>query len=898
MESQVYRLIKGRFGEKAAEPYKNTDINSVDSFITDLRTKGSNYVLTLVDWYVLSIKYPKVFTGENYGNYKLLFGGVDIKDAIPEKVYSSCPDVADIIDYISEFKYPKIFLFLDLFRSDSNYGILFGQASKKISMMIAGIKKSTGVFKDRKVVSNLRDVFGILYGFDVNLFDKNDELLSLDGVAEKLNLSKDGIQSCLNIINAKYIPSVLIAICGRVEGNKFVSISKLYKDAVEDNSSLELKEFRFRLNRLQRFHEVYDRFPTVKENKSLRDWMVDIYLKNSENTLSEDKKKIIYSTYPGLFEQLDKEVIWSRKYSSTDEFHMDVKECEIEQALRGKVSLSDISDLVESKGILTYDDYIEKIINGEKSHELLSILDWYILSLKYPDVFTSSNYGYYSLVFHSDDCSKALKNGLLGYLINNSKDFNKIDGKLIQLIREGSSVSEMKNMVFLDPRLGGIDLGGGLRACFDLRVLEDVKDIVERYIEKGVKEYSTKDVLNILGKYYGFGISVFSLADLSLNGIKLSVGSTKRITALTAKSLIGGKTKIYYENILEKGCYIEDTAKNGKFYFNDLRGLYLASDGKEDVITNLSEDDKAVVSPYIESVRDLSEDIAKTGIITEDAIDTLYKDDSLEKVRGKILNMYIPQMCMYNSDTTLSGDKYQETEFNGSSSLEKELFENVGFYNRSFYDKNGIASVEDYIKYLRKRPVGYILSPVDWYVLGIEYGTGLFSEENYGYYRVLFSSPVDRYDVYNSLGNYDSDGELKSKIDNYVSMSNNTLIVFRDVNTFIDDGEIGVDLSKLNLICKLALFDSNFIVDVRDNVFPKMFGMGYSLKDYQNLVSECGIMNLMALESYKNCCDVPMLYESMKNFYNKHRDLILGDIIGYKKDGVFYSLNSIKELMN
>ena len=221
MESQVYRLIKGRFGEKAAEPYKNTDINSVDSFITDLRTKGSNYVLTLVDWYVLSIKYPKVFTGENYGNYKLLFGGVDIKDAIPEKVYSSCPDVADIIDYISEFKYPKIFLFLDLFRSDSNYGILFGQASKKISMMIAGIKKSTGVFKDRKVVSNLRDVFGILYGFDVNLFDKNDELLSLDGVAEKLNLSKDGIQSCLNIINAKYIPSVLIAICGRVEGNKF-----------------------------------------------------------------------------------------------------------------------------------------------------------------------------------------------------------------------------------------------------------------------------------------------------------------------------------------------------------------------------------------------------------------------------------------------------------------------------------------------------------------------------------------------------------------------------------------------------------------------------------------------------------------------------------------------------
>ena len=77
-----------------------------------------------------------------------------------------------------------------------------------------------------------------------------------------------------------------------------------------------------------------------------------------------------------------------------------------------------------------------------------------------------------------------------------------------------------------------------------------------------------------------------------------------------------------------------------------------------------------------------------------------------------------------------------------------------------------------------------------------------------------------------------------------------------------------------------------------------MFGIGYSLRDYQNLVSECGIMNLMALESYKNCCDVSMLYESMKNFYNKHRDLILGDMIGYKKDGVFYSLNSIKELMN
>ena len=761
MESQVYRLIKGRFGEEVAEPYKIADISSVDSFITDLKTKGSNYMPTLVDWYILSIKYPKVFTGENYGSYKFLFDGANLKNILPDKVYNSCLDVKDIVDYISEFKYPKIFLFLDLFRSDSNYGILFSQASKKISMMIAGIKKSTGVFKDRKVVSNLRDVFGSLYGFEVNLFDKNDELLSLEGVSEKLNLSPDGIQNCLNIINVKYMPSVLISIIGRVEGNKFVSISKLYKDSVEDGSSSELKEFRFRLNRLQRFHEVYDRFPTVKENKSLRDWMVDIYLKNNENTLSEDKKKIIYSTYPGLFEQLDKEVIWSRKYSSTDEFHMDVKECEIEKALRGKVSLSDISDLIESKGILTYDDYIEKIINGEKSHDLLSILDWYILSLKYPDIFTSSNYGYYNLVFHSDDCSKALKNGLLGYLINNSKDFNKIDGKLIQLIREGFSASEMKNMVFLDPRLGGIDLGGGLKACFDLRILEDVKDIVERYIENGVKEYSTKDILNILGKYYGFGISVFSLADLSLNGIKLSVGATKRVTALTAKSLIGGKTRIYYENILEKGCYIEDAAKNGKFYFNDLRGLYLASDGKEDVVTNLSEGDKVVISPYIESVKALSEDVAKSGIVTEDAINTLYKDNSLMNIKDKILSMYIPQMCMYNSDTTLSGDKCQETEFDGSNSLEKELFENVGFYNRSFYDQNGIASVEDYIKYLRKRPVGYILSPVDWYVLGIEYGTGLFNDENYGYYRLLFSSPIDRYDVYNSLGDYDYDVELK-----------------------------------------------------------------------------------------------------------------------------------------
>ena len=44
--------------------------------------------------------------------------------------------------------------------------------------------------------------------------------------------------------------------------------------------------------------------------------------------------------------------------------------------------------------------------------------------------------------------------------------------------------------------------------------------IVERYIENGVKECSTKDILNILGKYYGFGISVFSLADLSLNSMK------------------------------------------------------------------------------------------------------------------------------------------------------------------------------------------------------------------------------------------------------------------------------------------------------------------------------------------------------------------------------------------
>ena len=54
----------------------------------------------------------------------------------------------------------------------------------------------------------------------------------------------------------------------------------------------------------------------------------------------------------------------------------------------------------------------------------------------------------------------------------------------------------------------------------------------------------------------------------------------------------------------------------------------------------------------------------------------------------------------------------------------------------------------------------------------------------------------------------------------------------------------------------------------------------------------------MVLDNYKYCCDVNLLYENMKKFYNRHRDMILGDIVGYKKDGVFYSLNSIRELQN
>lgn len=902
MESQVYRLIKGRFGEEVAEPYKTADISSVDSFITDLKTKGSNYMLSLVDWYILSIKYPKVFTGENYGSYKFLFDGTDIKNVLPDKVYNSCLDVKDIVDYISEFKYPKIFLFLDLFRSDSNYGILFSQASKKISMMTLGVKKSNGVFKDKKVVSELREILRIMYGFEVNQFDsdKGTSLLSMNEVSNELNLSEEGIKDCLNIIRVKYIPNILMTICGRVDGNKFVPLSKLYKDSIEDNSSLELKEFRFKLNRLQRFHDVYDRFPTVKENKNLRDWMVDTYLSYKEGTISEDKKKIIYGAYPGLFEQLDKEVIWSRKYSNTDEFHLDVKECEIEKALRGKVSLSDIHDLVDTKGILTYDDYIEKVVNGEKLGEVLSIRDWYILSLKYPDVFTSSNYGYYNLVFHSDDCAKALKEGLLGYLINNSKDFNKIDGKLIQLIREGSTISKMKNIVFLDSRLGGVDLDGGLKACFDLRILDEAKNIVERYTKDGVNGYSSRDVSNILSKFYGIGVNVFSLADLSLGTIKLNVSTTKRITALTAKSLAGGKTRLYYENILEKGCYIEDAAKNSNFYFNDLEGLYLDSDGKEDVVANLSEKDKEGVLPYIESIEKINESIVKNGKPQNDEIDSLLNGDNIPSdVKEKVLDMYIPQMCMYNGNTTMSGDRYQEIEeYNGSNQLEKELFENVGFYNKDFYAQNDIKSLEDYVNYLRERPSGYILSPVDWYVLGVEYGTELFSEENYGYYRILFSSTVDRYDIYNNSSFSGYDGEIKEKINDYISLSANTLIIFRDVNNFIEEGKLGVDLTKLKLICKLALFDSNFVSDIRDMVFHKMFGIGCSLKEYQKLVAEVGIMDLMVLDNYKYCCDVNLLYENMKKFYNRNRDMILGDIVGYRKDGVFYSLNSIKELLN
>lgn len=944
MEYQVYRLIKGKFGEEVAEHYKNADIGSVDSFITNLKTKGSNYILTLVDWYILSIKYPSVFKGTNYGCYRILFNDTDIAKSIPTKMYSECDEIKEIVDYFASYKMPYVFLILDAFRNDQNYGILFSMAENRVnktylalSNNINNMRKTSGknsrVFRNIKNTLKTKELFKYIYGYNVDVFQDGFNLISLNEASKKLNIEERDAENLINIFNLSYKWRMISSVIGCISKGTFKSLARLYKDNTPESENEDLGVFRMKVCRMKNFYDYHERFPTLKDNRILRNWLVEVCLKNYNGQLSDEEQKCINENFPDMFELADIEVIWARNktYKPREEINYREEECEIEGLLRGKIAITRIFKLIEEEKVYTIDDYIEKIINGKKLNSPLSIVDWYILSIKYPEVFNGWNYGYYNLVCNSCICDVAIGNGVVDYILSDIKSWKNIDDNLINWVSD-SNVECEKNFVLLDHRIGCIELVGNFKVCFDLENIQNVvPELIKRYTKKdiGIAE-ELSDYLKI---YFGVGIDVFTLPDMSLDFNK----SDNKLTLSEIKDYIGMKEVYYYEDALKAGFYIESIETGDTYYFNKLNGLYLDSDGNDSANTSEWESKLNGIERYkklrAEQIRfsnlvynaksmflaggkDWEVDSNVPDYIRESLDVDNTDDEDIRNIRKSIIEEEFPYYEVLLEKGIKSGDTYDVSKVDmkiiRGNAFFNDINENIGFRNSNFYNEYEIKTKEDYIeKYLKGQKVGYILSPVDWYVMGKMYGTDHFNELYYPYYLIMFSVWDFRYDMCGRgyFGNVlkISDKSIVDELEKFLSMSD-IHCVFKEIgSTYKGEGRIGYNFSRLGLVMNPTLIGVQDKIKMGSFVrhheccydtLNGLFGIGRSLKEFQEMINTTrrGMRVGVNHRIYEKRRYLKYGNGYLNLYYNEYGMDIIYDIIGYIKNGVFISLNTILEL--
>ena len=555
MSTYFIECIARNYGKDVAKELSDKGIIDANKYIDNLFSKGKDYIVTPMDWYALSVKYPNVFLGVNYGFFRIMYGSEDIRKILPKKILNCYHGtIPRILQYFEERKEPWVY-YLDVLSENLGCCINFSMLCSGVSTCLKKLKQEVGDERFNLIYNMYSDYYGL--GTDV--FKKDFKLLNLKDLCEKYGRDIKDVKKDL-LAFSKYKKSISQMVMGRVEWGKYVSMLSTYKEYKSSVRKYDVSNTEEYMLIIRNWYDKHGSLPVDKTTHGkLYDWIHDMYDFYISKELDEEVVGTINKVLPDYFKLYEQEIILKgrRQFGVTNiEEDKKIGQTKVRDILNGVVG----DKIIQEFDDVTVDDYISSL-KSDKSlvTEPLRPIDWYILHCKYPKRFLGDWYGYYSLVIGSDKAKDAVIKGIISESLGNYIKGIGIDGDRLSFI--GSALTAClsdKNIAFSDIdsfpitkyEIVNVGIDFGLMCDFTKNLLSEVVSKLANDI--GVDEDFIYGCLRV---ECGVGVDVFTLQDMKL-GVRYVISDGKYIKL--GRRVILESMSSYFLHIIANSVVVVD----------------------------------------------------------------------------------------------------------------------------------------------------------------------------------------------------------------------------------------------------------------------------------------------------------------------------------------------------
>ena len=555
MSTYFIDCMTRNYGKDYAKGLMDKGITDANKYIDNVYSQGKDYIVTPMDWYAFSVKYPNVFSGHNYGFFRIMYGSEDIRKLLPKKILNCYHGtIPRLIQYFEERKEPWVY-YLDVLSENLGCCINFSMLCSGVSTCLKKMKQEYG--DDR--YNLIFNMYSDYYGLGVDVFKKDFKLLNLRDLCEKYGRDVKDVKRDL-LAFSKYKKSISQMVMGRVEWGNYVSMLSTYKEYKNTVRKYNVSNTEEYMLIIRNWYDKHGSLPVDQTTHGkLYDWIHDMYDFYISKELDNDIVDIINKVFPDYFKLYEQEILLQgRKQFGVTNIEADKKigQTKVRDVLNGVVG----EWVIQGFDDVTVDEYIESIKNNKSLvAEPLRPVDWYILHCKYPRRFLGEWYGYYRLVIGSDRAKDAVIKGVIPDRISNYLKNIGLDGDRLSFI--SSALTEClsdRNIAFSDIdsfpttkcEVVNVGIDFGLMCSFAKNLLSEVVGKLAK--DMGVDE---DFVFGCLRVECGVGVDVFTLQGMKL-GIK-DVVSDGDYLKLGRKVVLESLSS-YFLHIIENSVVVVD----------------------------------------------------------------------------------------------------------------------------------------------------------------------------------------------------------------------------------------------------------------------------------------------------------------------------------------------------
>lgn len=555
MSTYFIDCMTRNYGKDYAKGLMDKGITDANKYIDNVYSQGKDYIVTPMDWYAFSVKYPNVFSGHNYGFFRIMYGSEDIRKLLPKKILNCYHGtIPRLIQYFEERREPWVY-YLDVLSENLGCCINFSMLCTGVSTCLKKMKQEYG--DDR--YNLIFNMYSDYYGLGVDVFKKDFKLLSLRELCEKYGRDVKDVKRDL-LAFSKYKKSISQMVMGRVEWGNYVSMLSTYKEYKNTVRKYNVSNTEEYMIIICNWYDKHGSLPVDQTTHGkLYDWIHDMYDFYISKELDDDIVDTINKVFPDYFKLYEQEILLQgRKQFGVTNIEADKKigQTKVRDVLNGVVG----EWVIQGFDDVTVDEYIESIKNNKSLvAEPLRPVDWYILHCKYPKRFLGEWYGYYRLVIGSDRAKDAVIKGVIPDSISNYLKNIGLDGDRLSFI--SSALTEClsdRNIAFSDIdsfpttkcEVVNVGIDFGLMCSFSKNLLSEVVGKLAK--DMGVDE---DFVFGCLRVECGVGVDVFTLQGVKL-GIK-DVVSDGDYLKLGRKVVLESLSS-YFLHIIENSVVVVD----------------------------------------------------------------------------------------------------------------------------------------------------------------------------------------------------------------------------------------------------------------------------------------------------------------------------------------------------